>query len=227
MGEGALQEASVKFDHFSDNFGSSENRFYVKPALQFDIDNLAIKTNVIVDYLDGSFEKNYSNINSIKYGFANFGLAPSLAMQQDDSTFNLGVALFYSLDLENNDNKFLVYPNINASYKVVGDLMVFFAGAEGNLQQNTYSDLVSQNPYLSPTLSIAPTDKQYEIFAGLKGKLTNTVSYNLRASYVNERNKALFKSNDYTQDAANENYAFGNSLQVVYNDMKTVSFMAN
>ena len=224
LGEGALQEASVKFDHFSDNFGSSENRFYVKPALQFDIDNLAIKTNVIVDYLGGSFEKEYWTANPVKYGFANFGLAPSLAMQQDDWTFNLGVALFYSLDLENNDNKFLVYPNINASYKVVGDLMVFFAGAEGNLQQNTYSDFVSQNPYLSPTLSIAPTDKQYDIFAGLKGKLTNTVSYNLRASYVNERNKALFKSNDYTQDAANENYAFGNSLQVVYDDMKTVSF---
>jgi outer membrane receptor protein involved in Fe transport len=58
----------------------------------------------------------------------------------------------------------------------------------------------------------------------LKGKLANTVSYNLRASYVNERNKALFKSNDYNEDNANENYAFGNSLQVVYDDTKTVSF---
>lgn len=224
LGEGALQEASVKFDHFSDNFGSSENRFYVKPALQFDIDNLAIKTNVIVDYLGGSFEKNYSNTNSIKYGFANFGIAPSFAMQQDDWTFNLGVALFYSSDLENSKSKFLVYPQINASYKVVGDLMIFYAGAEGNLQQNTYSDFVNQNPYLSPTLNIAPTDKQYDIFAGLKGKLTNTMSYNLRASYVNEKNKALFKSNDYNENSNNEDYAFGNSLQVVYDDMKTVSF---
>ncbi|MBP6588409.1 MAG: TonB-dependent receptor, partial [Flavobacterium sp.] len=153
-----------------------------------------------------------------------FGIAPSFAMQQDDWTLNIGLGLFYSLDTQNDNSKFLVYPQINASYKVVGDLMVFYAGAEGNLKQNTYSDFVSQNPYLSPTLSIAPTDKQYDIFAGLKGKLTNTVSYNLRASYVNERNKALFKSNDYTQDAANENYAFGNSLQVVYDDMKTVSF---
>ena len=224
INEGVLKEASAKFNHFSDNFGSTENRFYVKPSFQFDINNTAIKTNVIVDYVGGSFEKNYSNTNSIKYGFTNFGIAPSFAMQQDDWTFNLGVGVFYSADLENNDNKFLVYPQINASYKVVGDLMIFYAGAEGNLEQNTYADFVSQNLYLSPTLNIKPTDKQYDVFAGLKGKLTNTVSYNLKASYVNEKDKALYKSNDYTETSTNENYAFGNSMKVVYDDMKTISF---
>ena len=224
INEGVFKEASAKFNHFSDNFGSSENRFYVKPSLQFDINETTIKTNIIVDYVGGNFEKNYSNANSIKYGFTNFGVAPSFAMQQDDWTFNLGVGVFYSADLENNDNKFLVYPQIKASYKVVGDLMIFYAGAEGNLEQNTYTDFVAMNPYLSPTLNIAPTDKQYDVFAGLKGKLTNTVSYNLKASYVNERDKVLFKSNDYTEISANENYAFGNSMKVVYDDMKTISF---
>jgi outer membrane receptor protein involved in Fe transport len=117
-----------------------------------------------------------------------------------------------------------IYPQINASYKVVGDLMIFYAGAEGNLEQNTYMDFANENPFVSPTLEIKPSDKQYDIFAGLKGKLTNNVSYNLRASYVNERNKALFKSNDYTESNTNEDYAFGNSFQVVYDDMKTLSF---
>lgn len=85
-------------------------------------------------------------------------------------------------------------------------------------------DFVNENPFLSPTLNIAPTDKQYDIFAGLKGKLTNTVSYNVKASYINERNKALFRSNDYNENAANEDYAFGNSFQVVYDDMRTLNF---
>ena len=219
-----IKEASVKFNHFSDNYGSKENRFYVKPSLEFNISDKVIKTNLIVDYLNGSFEKNYLNTNAVKYGFANFGIAPSFAMQEDDWTLNIGLGLFYSLDLENDNNKFLIYPQINASFKVVGDLMIFYAGAEGNLEQNTYSDFVNVNPYLSPTLNITPTDKQYDIFAGLKGKLSNTVSYNLRASYVNERDKALFKSNDYNENSDNEDYAFGSSIQVVYDDMKTVSF---
>lgn len=222
--ESILKEASVKFNHFSDAFGSAENRFYVKPSFEFNISDKAVKTNVIVDYLGGSFEKNYSNTNSIKYGFTNFGIAPSFVMQEDDWTINIGVGLFYSLGTQNSSNKFYVYPQINASLKVVGDLMIFYTGAEGNLEQNTYSDFVGENPFLSPTLDIKPTDKQYDIFAGLKGKLTNSVSYNLRASYVNERDKALFKSNDYNENSSNENYAFGNSFQVVYDDMKTVSF---
>jgi len=219
-----IKEASLKFNHFSDAFGSSENRFYVKPFFELNIDDKLIKTNVIVDYLGGNFEKNYSKTNAIKYGFANFGIAPSFVMNEDDWTVNLGVGVFYSLDLENDKNKFLVYPQINASLKVVGDLMIFYTGAQGNLEQNTYSDFVNENHFLSPTLNIDRTDKQYDIFAGLKGKLSNTVSYNLRASYLNERNKALFKSNDYNENNTNENYGFGNSMQVVYDDMKTVSF---
>ena len=222
--ESILEEASVKFNNFSDAFGSAENRFYVKPSLKFNISDMAIKTNVIVDYVGGSFKKEYWNTNPIKYGFTNFGIAPSFALQESDWTVNIGVGLFYSSDIENNNNKFLVYPQINASYKVVGDLMIFYAGAEGNLEQNTYSDFVGENPFLSPTLDVKPTDKQYDIFAGLKGKLTNTVSYNIRGSYVNENNRALFKSNDYNENSINENYAFGNSFQVVYDDMKTVSF---
>ena len=222
--ESIVKEASVKFDHFSDAYGSSENRFYVKPSFQFDINDKAVKTNVIIDYLGGSFSKDYSNTNAIKYGYTNIGIAPSFVMNQDDWTVHLGAGIFYSLDNQNSKNKLYVYPQINASYKVVGDLMIFYAGAEGNLEQNTYSDFVKLNPFLSPTLNIAPTDKQYDIFAGLKGKIINNVSYNIRGSYVNERNKALFKSNDYTENNMNQNFAFGNSMQVVYDDMKTLSF---
>ena len=224
--ESVLNKASFKFNHFSDMFGSSENRFYVKPTVQFDVMESAVKTDLIVDYVGGSFKKNYSNTNiqPVKYGFTNFGIAPSFVMQEEDWTLNIGAAVFYSLDNQNSNNKFLVYPKIKASYKVVGDLMIFYAGAEGNLEQNSYMDFVNENPFLSPTLNISPTDKQYDIYAGLKGKLTNNVSYNIKGSYVNERNKALFKSNDYNENTTNQDYAFGNSFQVVYDDMRTLSF---
>lgn len=224
--ESVFNKASLKYNHFSDASGSSENRFYAKPTVEFDVMESAVKTNIIVDYVGGSFKKNYSNTNTerVKYGFTNFGIAPSFVMQEDDWTLNIGAGLFYSLDNVNSNNKFLVYPQFNASYKVVGDLMIFYAGAEGNLEQNSYMDFVNENPFLSPTLNIAPTDKQYDVFAGLKGKLTNNVSYNVKASYVNERNKALFRSNDYNENTSNDDYAYGNSFQVVYDDMKTLSF---
>ncbi|MFT5648497.1 MAG: hypothetical protein ACI976_003197 [Aureispira sp.] len=227
--EGLLNVANLKFSHFTDTFGSAENRFYVKPSLQFDVMDESINTNIIVDYVGGTFDKNYANTNTepLKYGFTNFGIAPTFVMQEDEWSLNIGAAIFYSMDNENSNNKLFIYPQVNASYKVVGDLMIFYAGAEGNLEQNSYLEFANENPFLSPTLNIAPTDKQYDVFAGLKGKLINNVSYNIRGSYVNERNKALFISNDYKnydENDANENYAFGNSMRVVYDDMRTLSF---
>lgn len=224
--ESFFNKMSLKFNHFSDIFDSSENRFYAKPTVEFDVMDSAVKTDLIVDYVGGSFNNNYLNTNTepIKYGFTNLGIAPSFVMQEEDWTLNIGAAIFYSLDNQNSNNKFFVYPKFNASYNVVGDLMIFYAGAEGNLKQNSYQDFVDENPFLSPTLAIAPTDQQYDVFAGLKGKLTNNMSYNIRGSYINERNKALFKSNDYNENATNQDYAFGNSFQVVYDDMRTLNF---
>ncbi|WP_396151601.1 TonB-dependent receptor [Flavobacterium sp.] len=222
--------ASVKFNRFWDNYGSAENRFLVKPSFEFDIMEAAVKTNVIVDYVSGSFERNYFDLNEIKYGFTNFGLNPSISLTEDDWAFDIGVSLFYSADLENSDSKFFIYPNITASYKLVGDLMIFYAGADGNLQQNTYREFTNENPFLSPTLLIAPTSRPYDIFAGLKGKLAGNVSYNVRGSFMQENDKALFRNNAFplSLDPALPNdvepYAFGNSFEVVYDDLKTLSF---
>ena len=223
--ESIVNKINLKFSHFTDIYNSSENRFYIKPTVEFDVMDSAVKTDLLVDYVGGSFEKNYlNNMQPLKYGFTNFGVSPSFVMLKDDWTLNIGASVIYSLDNENNNNKFFIYPKFNASYKVVGDLMIFYAGVEGDLKQNSYQNFVDDNSFLSPSLFITPTDQQYDIFAGLKGKLSSNLSYNIRGSYLNERNKALFRSNDYNERSGNENYEYGNSFQVVYDDMRTLRF---
>ncbi len=226
LNDSFFMEGSVKYNHFWDARGSSENRFYIKPSFEFDAFDEKIKTNFIVDYLGGSFEKDFFTTNPIKYGYTNFGIHPSVVINKNDWSVNFGAAVFYSIDNENSKNKLFVYPQINASLKVVGDYMIFYTGAEGSLDQNSYRDFSNENPNISPTLAIAPTDKQYDIFAGLKGKLASAVSYTIRGSFQNEKNKALFKSNNFTENSANEDYEFGNSFGVVYDDIKTVRFFS-
>ena len=224
VNEGMFKKATIKFNRFTDLYESAENRFVVKPTVEFQVMDHAVKTDVIIDHVGGTFVTNISNTAAIDYGFTNFGLSPSFVMQENDWTLNLGATIYYSLDTKNSNSSFYVYPKLNASYKVVGDLMIFYTGAQGNLNQNSYQDFVGQNPFVSPTLFINPTDNQYEIFAGLKGKLSSTMSYTVRGSYNNERNRALFKSNDYSESSTNTNYGFGNSFQVVYDDMRTLRF---
>lgn len=226
LNESMFSKIAAKFTHFSDNLSSSENRFYLKPAFKVEVMEQSINTNIIVDHVNGTFENNYENNNlePLKYSFTNFGIEPSFVVNENDWTLELGAGIFYSLDSENSSNKLFFYPKVNASYKLVGDLMIFYTGVNGSLKQNSYADFVTENPFLSPTLTIAPTNNQYTVFAGLKGKLANNVSYNLTGSYLNEKNKALVKSHDYTQVVTNEDYAFGNSFNVVYQDLRTFRF---
>ncbi len=220
-----LKESSVRFTRFWDAFGSAENRFVAKPSLEFDIVEQKIRTDFVLDYINGSFDQTYSGGNSFKYGFTNIGFQPSIKINKGDLSMNVGVGFFYSAAQEGGESKFFIYPQVTGAFKLVGDLMVFYAGLEGTLQQNSYHDFVQQNFFVSPTLGVAPTDQKYDVYAGLKGKLANSVSYNIRGSYKNEEGKALFKSNGFDDSNGNtDGFTFGNSFNVVYDKMKTISF---
>ena len=225
LGDGFLKESTFKFSHFWDAFGSAENRFVAKPAMEFDFISQKFKVNFLLDYVSGSFDKDYYNLASYKYGFTNVGFQPSIKIKKDDLLINVGVGFIYSAAQESGESKFFVYPQVTGSYRVVGDLMIFYAGIEGALRQNSYHDFVQENFFVSPTMVIAPTDQKYDIYAGLKGKLANSIGYNIKASYQNEEGKALFKSNLYDHFNSNtDGYTNSNSFEVVYDNVKTVSF---
>lgn len=217
-----VKNGSVLFRRFGDDRDSGENRFVAKTAFDLPINDELIETLVKIDFIDGSFERNFNTDEALNYGNVNVSLSPTYQLQQDDLTVNLGLTLTYLNNTKISDNDFFIYPNIEASYRVVSDILIGYAGVTGALIQNSYYDFVSQNPFVSPTLEIAPTDQQYQGFIGLKGKLSNSVSYNIKGRYFGEQNKALFKTND-AQNFAIEDYQFGNSFNVVYDDVDTFS----
>ena len=226
--ESAFNEINLKYNRFWDAYNSTENRFIAKPSFKFDIENKTIKTNLIVDYVGGSFANDLAEITSIDYGYTNFGLNPSFAIRKDDWNINIGASVFYSLDTKYDDNQLLFYPQVNASLKVVGDWMLFYTGLEGSLDQNSYRDFTNENSFLSPTLFIKPTNKQFDLYAGLKGKLSNYISYNVKGSYVSEKDKGLFRSNPYDETdesiLVHDEYQYGNSFGVVYDKLKALRF---
>ncbi len=220
-----LKESSVKFSRFWDAFGSEENRFVAKPSLAFDVVAQKIKIDFILDYISGSFNQYVFGNSSSEYGYANMGFQPSVKIQKDDLTVNAGLGFFYSAAQEEGKSKFFIYPQITASYRVVGDLMNFYAGIEGALKQNSYHDFVQENFFVAPILGVAPTNQKFDVYVGLKGKLANSISYNIRGSYLSEENKPLFKSSGYDESAISlEGFANGNSFVVVYDNVKTISF---
>lgn len=229
--DGIFEGVSVQFKRFWDAFDASENRFIAKPSFDVSVLSEKIKLDFVFDYVGGEFDDNQyvaaTDNTALDYNYFNVGFQPSILFQRDDFSVNIGAGLFYSMGklMGESDNKFYVYPQVKASYKVVGDLMVAYAGAEGTLQQNSYEQFVGQNPFVGSILVVAPTDQQYDIYVGLKGKLADNVAYNVRGSYMNEDNKAFIANNALFDGIEGENgYNYGNSFNIVYNKLKTISF---
>lgn len=219
-----FERAALNFRYLGDAFSSSELHTRLQPEFSFPLESISLKIDGDLDYLNGKFDRNYFTEDKIEYSYLNAGVIPAITFINDDLTMSLGAALYFSLDTANSESDFFIYPKINVSYRLVDELFIVYGGAEGGLTQNTYYDFKETNPFVSPTLAIAPTSNLYEAFGGIKGKVTNSVGYNVRASYGKDENRALFQANPIKSfDPDFEGYEYGNSFNVVYDDINTLS----
>jgi hypothetical protein len=162
-----IKDGSVRFRRFSDNQDSGENRFIAATSFSVPVQGEEINTEFGIDYIGGSFDKDFNGSGELNYGNVIFSLAPSYQLKQDDLTVDLGVKFAYLNNTELGDNKFFIYPNIEASYRLVDEILIAYGGIKGDLIQNSYYDFANENPFVSPTLIVAPTDQTYKGFLGL------------------------------------------------------------
>ncbi|MBJ6369304.1 TonB-dependent receptor [Snuella sedimenti] len=216
-----INSGNMLFRRFGDNQGSGENRLKIKAVVDVPINREEVSTEIIFDYLGGSFDRYYNLDEELKYGNFQVGIAPSFQLKQDDLTVNLGVSLFYLNDIEAKESKFYIYPNVTASYRLVNDVLIAYGGIEGGLIQNSYYSFANENSFVSPTLFIMPTDQLYNAYVGLKGKVSSNMSYNISGRYLADRSKALFRNNEITNTS--QDYSYSNSFGIVYDDVDTFS----
>lgn len=222
-----FKKGNILLRRFWDVTDSGENRVVVNPTIEFPITEELVTINTKLDYVGGNFQNaslnNTVNDGEINYGQFQVGVNPSLLVLRDDLTLNLGANFVYGMDTENSDGNFYIYPAVTASYRLVDETVIAYGGIEGQLNQNSYFGFVQENPYVSPTLDIQPTDQQYEGYIGLKGQLASNVGYNIKGSYIAENRKPLFFLNPQNLFRTDDKgYFYGNSFQVFYDDVKTL-----
>ena len=222
-----FKNANITYRRFWDAVESGENRAIFKTGFEFPLEEEFFGINIHMDYVGGSFANadvnSPTNDEGIDYSNFQVGINPTLRMLRDDLTLDLGVNIVYGMDMENSENNFYVYPAVAASYRLLDETVIAYAGVQGELRQNSFYGFVEENPYVSPTLNIQPTDSQYDAYIGLKGQLLPNLSYNIKGSYTAENRRPLFNlnpQNDFRNDE--KGYYYGNSFEVFYDDIKTL-----
>ena len=215
------------YRYFSDSYDSVEHRAIVKPELEFFIGDHKVLTKMTLDFLETTFGEGITATSTKgTYNYLNVGINPSYVLTNDALTLNLGLAAFVSMNNSSGKNKVFLYPDFAVSYVLLETYVTAFGGIKGGLQQNTYRDASLANPFVSPNLILAPTDQQYRLFGGLKGRFTKTIGYDVSGSFSQLVNQPLYVKNPqrFTISALNRNFDFANSFSYVYDNMTKVSF---
>lgn len=220
----------INLQRFWDATGAGETNVVLQPKFEFPISEQLVTTNVEVDYLSGEFNETLyadATIEPFKYANAIFSANPNLKLQKGDVAINLGATVSYLMDMEGDASKLYVYPKVTASYDLVTGYVMAYGGITGGLHQNTFAKFAEENHFIMPNLFVAPSDEQYNGYVGLKGKLMQNLSYNIKGSYSNVNNQAFYVNamNFVAPTAVDQTkgYAYQNAFDVVYDKLKTIS----
>ena len=220
-----VHKGNINISRFTDSEKSTENYGILSGTVDFPVGKELMYSVISLEFLNGKFEHNYAKDNDINYTFFNVGFSPNFEILRENLSLNLGAKLYYSMTNSDVGSKFYYYPNVTASYNISGQVFIAYAGAIGDLTQNTYKDFVKENPFVSPTLNMERTSEQYNAYIGIKGLVLSNIRFNIKAAYGSEKDKALFKLNPSKtngRETVEKGYEAANSFQVVYDDVNTI-----
>lgn len=219
----AFEGGKARLRYLGDSYSSSEIQLTLNPEFLFPIENVSLRLEADIDYLSGSFDNDFLSQQALSYGFLKAGFIPSFSFSKDNLSLSIGAAAYLGMDSENSESEFSIHPRVRANYRL-DEAISLYAGAEGGLKQNSYYDIKEENPFVSPTLFIAPTKNVYKGYAGITGILQGRFGYNFRVSHGKDENRVLFKANMPVTGLANlQGYHYNNSFQVTYDDVATLA----
>lgn len=109
-----------------------------------------------------------------------------------------------------------LYPEIFASYKLIGEYLIPYMGFHGGSNPNTVQQIMTVNPFIG-NLDFITSSENKEVYLGVKGSYANNITYNARVSYLDQTNAPFYLPDTLTPT---------HFIPFYYYDAKILSFHA-
>lgn len=174
----------LNYYNLTDFYKTSENNIYAASDFSGYYEKQLVRVPVTVDYYNNKSTADTANSVLI-------GLAPYITASGDKWSTRIGVGISIEGN-QNNESRFLFYPNIDFNYNVVENIIVPYAGFTGGLKKNSLKTLTDENPFLVPNPDMENTNEKWKMYGGLRGSISKTLSYNARTSYSESEDLYFF-----------------------------------
>ncbi|MCB0640965.1 MAG: hypothetical protein KDC44_04970 [Phaeodactylibacter sp.] len=162
---------------------------YATTELGFNLELKGRKWISEVHSFDIVLETDFTNFNDTStQNLSNFFLKPAFTFHNDFMKAKIGASV------ASHEDKFSIFPDVEVGVNILGASLAAFAGAEGDLQKNTFRSLTDYNPFLKSRINIENTEYLH-FYGGIRGDI-NVLQYSIQAGYKNAKNLALFLADE-------------------------------
>ena len=171
------------------------NNFYAGATFKYKLNKNVY--NVDFDWLYNSYK--YAEKDELlpveerfNEGNANIHLRPSISTYGDKWKVVYGLDMTFDFPKYNTSETVLkVVPVIEGKYSLFNDMFIPYVGIDGGVQQNSFYTLYEMNPYIYSGTDLL-NERLFNVYGGIKGTLSKTISFNVAFQMKNYKNKALF-----------------------------------
>lgn len=141
--------------------------------------------------IDANFANRNDNNKSISRNL--LIISPNYQLNIDKLQFIVGANLVYDNDTIRHNNNFRVYPNLQIAYNISQQTKIYGIFT-GTTQKTSLRNFAHENPFLGNQIALTHTNKQWEMVAGIEGRISQIIGYKLNSSYAAYKNLYFFNN---------------------------------
>ncbi len=147
---------------------------------------------------------------------------PAVKIGTERINLKAGGKFYFVLDDEW-DPVIKIAPDVLLNITPIKRILSFFAGVDGKYQQNNYSKIAYENPFVNPMHDVKNSMHTYRLFGGIKGKFSSKINYTIHAGYSGIKNQPFYYQIAYlVPDAAAivDPIITSNDFHITYDDLE-------
>ncbi|MBS1637050.1 MAG: hypothetical protein JST26_14125 [Bacteroidetes bacterium] len=198
-------DIKLGYYNLTDNYNVAENNIKLNTLMNTYINKERLFVNLDADFYNHKLQKDTFN---------NFILKVNPYFEAHGKKWRADIGLAATMDYFSNagSTKFYFYPQLNAQYDVYEGIIIPYAGINGGLQKNSLRSLSGQNPFISSQINYRNTNTKFNVYGGLKGNLSSTLSYDAKVAY------SMIDSLHYFVIDYSDNTTMDNKYKVLYDN---------
>ena len=214
-------KGSLGYNHYFDKYEAQENNV----VLRFNATKMMNKEIYGVDF--GVDFNNYKSCENTPLGSQTLvapkdlivnntiiKVIPNITTSGKKWYARVGLGIFADVK---DKTSFHFYPNAEAKYSF-HDIFIPYVGINGGLERNSFRTLTTENSFLLSQVSLQNTNTRYNVYAGIRGSISNKITFNAQVARKSVYGKALF----YTDTT----YSIQNKMDVLYDSMDVTEISA-